>query len=331
MIDIKEFSVFIQNVLNNVESASGYPDCSFPMGKVDMPIEFSVRTPSAPFFDSTINATKGSFVIPVMLEERGDGSFEAYPDIGMYEETYGLTIVFPVSEYEDMIAIYFFLAMQVVGKIKLIGEKSGYACFNLGVPTNGQMQYLEAREYSQFCADVSKVFGNGINISREWATMSFDVSVSSINGLGKADGFIYGNQVRHVLTMKYDVEGTLSETLVPIQPSTSEECNLSTQQGVSSKYAKSLVNGTAKGETNTVFVKANLFWKTLMKHYANGTLKEATVTLDVGVYLMDGTLFEKLSSTGEMVMSSSSFNPEIGKTLTFTYALTPKATLGEIT
>lgn len=325
MISIQEFVSFLQGILNNDSTESGYPDFTYNGAR----IVFSVRTPSLPYVDSSIEKNNGAFVIPVMVTFNGDGSFEAYPDVGMHEITYSISMVFPVVETNDMSSMYVFIANLLVGKLKLIGSTSGYYCLNVGAPSFGQMQYLESLEFDQFKQNLSIIFKNCVTVSREWCTMDFDIYASSMKDLGKSGGFIYGNQVSQTLTVVF-ATGALSETLNVIQPSNSVENNLTTQQGVSSNYAKSLTSGTALGNTKTVFVKMSQFWINMMSASKNGTIGKLTATIQDNVCLADGTVMATLSTTDDCVMSSTAFSYEPGKPLTFAFSVTPKATLGSV-
>jgi len=330
MVDLNEFIAKLSGILNS-STAPNVPTFTLD----GLPVWFDVKSPSSPRIDSIADKENKRVNLPVMVQNNGAGSFEAYPDMGFFDISYTIIFRFPVSVYESILAYFNYLADNVVGKILDLGANSGSVICGLGAPQTGQMVYLEASQFSQVQTETAVIFGNKINITRQWMDLQFQFYMSGANGLGKANGIIFANQVEDLLTIKFFGDSTVSvETLRRVSPSLASSSLTYEQQGMNKNYQGGLITNTGHGGAFTVFVFANSFWHKFITEHRDGTLIKST-DISLSTHIATGSSYWWNSNGSTDVFRVSlikdvSFSYEYGKPITCTFSLEPKITPGTL-
>lgn len=329
MVDLSEFVTALSGILNS-STAPNVP--TFTMNGI--PVHFDVRSPSLPHVDTIADTENKRVILPVMVQNNGTGSYEAYPDMGFFDLSYTLTFRFPLAVYNDVLAYFGYLAGQVVGKAIYLGPNSGSVICGLGVPQIGQMAYVEAQQFAQLQSETAQIYGETVQISREWMDLTVQFYMSGANGLNEANGFVFANQITDTLTIRFPSGvADVSEVLKKVSPSWASSSLTYEQQGINGNYQKGVVTNSAYGATFTVFVTANDFWKAFITDYRKGLLQKSTnVSLSTSIPV-DGADWFVSGSTDVLkkaIIKDVSFSYEYGKPITCTFTLEPKATLGTV-
>lgn len=208
---------------------------------------FKVRNNDIPFVDTIANKTdntedKQRTILPVLVEKLPNGGYEPYPELLLWDCTFQITFMFPLSDLESIEEIYTYLAKQLNGKaINSFGMNS--VIMALGQTSYNAMQSLDVGQFSQVNESVKAVFGKEIRMTREWCTMSFPVSCS---GTDSEYWLLYGNDGGYGFGFTYN--GTeYNSALHIVDLSTSQSVDTFSQQRINSGLTKSLPTITANG------------------------------------------------------------------------------------
>lgn len=316
MIELQEFSTKIMGLLNGM-------DISAP-SRPDSVTFFDVRTPSAPYSDSTAIDKKTCY--PVMVSSGAQGNYEPIPDIMYWHCSLSVTFIYPVSQTEIVRRYFDMLAKSLNGKMTNFGVISGKCVCAFGVPTIGQLQYLEENQFQSFKEETNKLFGITKNVSRAWSTMTVEIYLSGSDKSGDTDGLIFGNQVTDELSFTY-ASTLYKETLLPVSASGAKQSSTYEQQGLSSINQTSLETNTAYAKSFAVLVRANAFWGHLIDLAESGTLQGVEFSL-VHKIQIGTTAPETYDTLFSKCTANVSFSHDLGKPMSCIISLTPKSTLG---
>lgn len=253
---------------------------------------FKVRNNDIPFVDTIANKTdntedKQRTILPVLVEKLPNGGYEPYPELLLWDCTFQITFMFPLSDLENIEEIYTYLAEQLNGKaINSFGMNS--VIMALGQTSYNAMQSLDVGQFSQVNESVKAVFGKEIRMTREWCTMSFPVSCS---GTDSGKYITYGNQLKYRLSFIYEKKA-YTDNLAIVQASNSFNVDTFSQQRINSGLTKSLPTITANGVSIDFVVTyegGSDLQRILLDAYYNGTISSITnvnlvIFSDIGFY-----------------------------------------------
>ena len=322
MIDIQEFVAKIQAVLNGTDSLVS------SLSRPDTSTYFDVRSPELPFADSVASLENKQTRFPVMVEQNSAGRYEAFPDVNMWSMSLTMTFLFPVANTLAVRNYFEYLASAVNGKQINFGSSSGYCVCALGVPTMGQMQYLDMNQYSQVKESINVIFGKTVNLSREWSTMTCEFYLSGSKNAGQAEGLIFGNQIEHSISFVYQGV-TYSETLVPVARSVASSAMAYEQQGLSSSLQKGIAQSGAQVATLTCMVRANDFWLKVLALKDLGYLKDTAMTL-YEIWRVGGNVWFGTSGFAKCFIKDIGLTEDLGKPVSAILTIEPQLTVGSI-
>ena len=240
---------------------------------------FKVRNNDIPFVDTIANKTdntedKQRTILPVLVEKLPNGGYEPYPDLLLWDCTFQITFMFPLSDLESIEEIYTYLAKQLNGKA-VNGFGMNSVIMALGQTSYNAMQSLDVGQFSQVNESVKAVFGKEIRMTREWATMSFPISCSGTD----SDKYItYGNQLKYRLSFAYGKKA-YTDNLTIVQTSNNFNVDAFSQQRINSGLTKSLPTITANGisiDFVVAYESGSDLQKILLDAYYNGTISSIT-------------------------------------------------------
>lgn len=322
MIDIQEFVAKIKAVLNGTDSLVS----SLP--RPDTSTYFDVRSPELPFADSVASLENKQTRFPVMVEQNSAGRYEAFPNVNMWSMSLTMTFLFPVANTLAVRNYFEYLASAVNGQQINFGASSGYCVCALGVPTMGQMQYLDMNQYSQVKESVNLIFGKTVNLSREWSTMTCEFYLSGSLNAGQDEGLIFGNQIEHSISFVYQGV-TYSETLVPVARSVASSAMAYEQQGLSSSLQKGIAQSGAQVATLTCMVRANDFWLKVLALKDSGYLKDTAMTL-YEIWRVGGNVWFGTSGFAKCFIKDIGLTEDLGKPVSAILTIEPQLTVGSI-
>ena len=322
MIDIQEFVTKIQAVLNGTDSLVS------SLSRPDTSTYFDVRSPELPFADSVASLENKQTRFPVMVEQNSAGRYEAFPNVNMWSMSLTMTFLFPVANTLAVRNYFEYLASAVNGQQINFGASSGYCVCALGVPTMGQMQYLDMNQYSQVKESVNVIFGKTVNLSREWSTMTCEFYLSGSLNAGQAEGLIFGNQIEHTVSFSYQGV-TYSETLVPVARSVASSAMAYEQQGLSSSLQKGIAQSGAQVATLTCMVRANDFWLKVLALKDLGYLKDTAMTL-YEIWRVGGNVWFGTSGFTKCFIKDIGLTEDLGKPVSAILTIEPQLTVGSI-
>ena len=322
MIDIQEFVAKIKAVLNGTDSLVS------SLSRPDTSTYFDVRSPELPFADSVASLENKQTRFPVMVEQNSAGRYEAFPNVNMWSMSLTMTFLFPVANTLAVRNYFEYLASAVNGQQINFGASSGYCVCALGVPTMGQMQYLDMNQYSQVKESVNLIFGKTVNLSREWSTMTCEFYLSGSLNAGQAEGLIFGNQIEHSISFVYQGV-TYSETLVPVARSVASSAMAYEQQGLSSSLQKGIAQSGAQVATLTCMVRANDFWLKILALKDSGALKDTAMTL-YEIWRVGGNVWFGTSGFAKCFIKDIGLPEDLGKPVSAILTIEPQLTVGSI-
>lgn len=320
MINQYEFAEFLQGVLDD--------------STIAVDALFKVRTPDIPFVDSIANKITTTddlqtHILPVMVEQTQEGGYDATPEIGMWDGSLSVTFLFPLSELRTIELYYDYIAQELNGKIKKIGDISGKCVMAIGQRTLGQMQLLDVGQFSQINQQVMALYGRQCVITREWMTMNFVIDFSGAKNLGKENGIIYGNSISRILTIKSD-KGVkeYEENLVLVDASSANSIMAHSQQYIGGGDTKSVPTCSAKGVTFTAYVRDNDFWDALINFSRADVLSSHQFMYEESFLNRNNTLVNLF--IGGVIITDIGFAGGYGEPLTCSMSLLPKAEVADL-
>ncbi len=221
-----------------------------------------------------------------------------------------------MKAYQDILLFFYWMADSFIGKIVNFGSYSGNVCCNVGIPTVGQMQYLETVEYEATKEAIVSMFGPKAQISHEWSSLNFEFYVSGAKGMGEAGGIVYGNQ--YELSITIPSLSVSSGKLLLVAPSESKVGNTHEQQNLGSTYQKAVETNSAYGGAHTVFVQDTPFWKAVFSAYCGKSISNLKCTLSKTIFFASGAVTEP---SIDYIIKDFSFCPVLGKPMTATFSL----------
>ncbi len=286
-------------------------------------VVFKVRNNDIPFVDTIANKTDNTndnqrTILPVLVEKLPNGGYEPYPDLLLWDCSFQITFMFPLSDLESIEEIYTYLAEICNGKAIYYNRSNDFV-MAMGQTSYSAMQTLDVGQFSQVNESVKAVFGKEIRMTREWATMSFPISCS---GSDSELGVKYGNSGIYTLSFTYN--GTsYSNKLSIVDLSTNQSVDTFSQQRINSGLTKSLPTITANG-VSIDFVVAysstdNKGIEILIDAYLKNKLSSLT---NVGIEILVGGL--PLYANSNLTINNMSLSVAYGGVLVCSLSLVEK-------
>lgn len=317
MINQKEFCSYLQKILDD--------------NTVISDVAFKVRTLDLPFFDTMakkIDDTNDPQItlLPVMVEQTPEGGYDPIPDLGLWDGTLSVSLLFPLADLESMELLYDYIASKLSGRYEYIGDISGNCVMAVGQRTFGQMQLLDVGQFSQINQQIMAYYGKECRVTREWLSMTFQVDFAGSNPTDDEGRVIYGNEIRRALTITYadDDDGTVSltEELKLVDASSANSIMPFSQQYIYGYETTSIASCSAKGASVTCYVRNNKFWQKLLECNNYGEIENL---LSVSYYegteinLEEVPLFYK-----DVIITDIGLSGGYGEPLTCSISLAPK-------
>lgn len=291
-------------------------------------VVFKVRNNDIPFVDTIANKVDNTndsqrMVLPVLVEKMPNGGYEPYPNLLLWDCAFNITFMFPLADLESIEEIYGYLAKICNGKT-ISNSLLGLDAHNVVVMAMGQtsysaMQSLDMGQFSQIAESVKAVFGKEIRMTREWCTMSFEISCSGTDSDKK---IIYGNSLYYQLYFTYN-NAIYSDRLTIVQTSNNFSVDTFSQQRINSGVTKSLPTITANGVSIDFVVAyesgtSTSLQSTLLGAYYSGNISSIT---DIGFTIGgDRILFNKHN----LMISNIGFSFTYGGALVCSLSLVEK-------
>lgn len=298
-------------------------------------VQFKVKTPDMPFFDTMarkINSTDDvqTRVLPVMVEQTGEGGYDPVPDLGMWNGTLNVTFMFPLSDLSAMEQLYDYLATLLSGKFDSIGDVSGKCVMAVGQRTFSSMQLLDVGQFSQINEQIMAFYGKEVRMTREWSSMTFAIDFASSKNAGATGGLIYGNEIQRILCFYYKKNNNWTYTQMSIRPIDASSANSImpfSQQYVGGNETKSIPACSAKGVSFSCYVQDYDAWMYLIQANRTGHLSDDT--------LVKGFVYQEFFASralanpsylfqGDVIITEIGFTGGYGEPLTCSMSLAPK-------
>ena len=322
MISQYEFAQYLQDLLDD--------------NAVVADVAFKVKTPDSPFFDTMARkiANTGDVqtrLLPVMVEQTGEGGYDPIPNLGMWNGTLNITFLFPLSDLSAMERLYDYIAKYLSGKFDTIGDISGKCVMAVGQRTISSMQLLDVGQFSQINEQVMAFYGKEVRLTREWVSMTFAADFASASNVGARGGLIYGNAItRYIEFYYYSSSGEWKYTQMNVYPLDASSANSImpfSQQRIYDGEAKSIPSTSAKGVAVSCYVTDTEAWVALIKANNLNALNDenmiknvryreffASATNQEPCYLFDG----------DVMINELGFGGTYGEALTCAFSLSPK-------
>lgn len=286
---------------------------------------FKVRNNDIPFVDTIANKVDITndmqrTILPVLVEKLPNGGYEPYPTLLLWDCTFQITFMFPLSDLESIEELYTYLAKKING----VAKSNLNSSFNAVIMAMGQtsysaMQSLDVGQFSQVNESVKAVFGKEIRMTREWCTMSFPISCS---GSDSQYSVLYGNDGGYGFGFTYN-GNKYDSALQIVDLSTNQSVDTFSQQRINSGLTKSLPTITANG-VSVDFVVAygadgNKAINILLEAYRLNKLSSLT-----NVYFTFVIHGKPLYTNSNLVISNMSLSVAYGSVLVCSLSLVEK-------
>ncbi|MCK9576408.1 MAG: hypothetical protein M0R51_10845 [Clostridia bacterium] len=307
MIELNDFKTAISQILNGTYSGTTLP--TRPSDEY-----FKVKT-YADYLDTIADKTTKKNFIPVLIHSPS-GSYEPIPTLALCDQSYVVEIYFPIRKKDTIIQFGDYLAQAVCGKQLAFG--SSLAVCNTDVGVFGQVQPQAMEQFISFVNDSYQLL---IQKSDMWGSLQITFYIaSSLVG-------IFGNQVSYSLSMTPSAGGTaLTETLIIVDSSHTQNSTPASQQLISGTYAKAIITNTAFGKSLTVFPRVNAFWKHFIWEFNSKTLQSALWSLTKtysGVFVAGDSPKTGVYTTTLLLLDVQE-NIQLGKPISYTLTYTEK-------
>ena len=266
MINFNELSTKLQNILNGIDSET-----------------LSITNPLSAYqfktnifgshLDSIADKNTKKNVFPIFISNE-EGNIDPVKALKAVESNFTIYFYYPAKYKDDFNLLPEYLLNIFVGKILNYGLLSGYAISNISVPEFSQ---LERQQMKQFRDDISSIYNLPVDETQIWLSMSVVLTLNQYANLGKANGFIVGNQITDTLSFT-DGGTTYSENLVYLNDETSHKSDCINQQDITETETSSLSKNSSKTTQLEVYMRDNTFWNKFIELFENGEMQNREFT-----------------------------------------------------
>lgn len=302
MIEINELSRKLSAILNGLDDETSSifnPATSF---------DFVVKTYGTHLDSIANNLTKKNF-IPVYIANFS-GSVQPIPSLREEDLSYDIYIYFPLKYKDTFFRMGNFLIDCFAGKMINFGEESGYALTNLNSPTLADVQQNEFNSFQEF---ISENYGLPIQRTELWGVMTFSIYFHQVANLGKSDGFITGNQVKHEMSFTYD-KTEYKEELVVVSGARNLNSDTISEQRIYQLQTSGIAKNTSYIDSIQAYARDNDFWRKFIELYETGLLQNMVFDYTKIYNLSRRMTFKKKAYLTQCPSSDS-----LGETKTFTF------------
>lgn len=309
MIDIQDLQLKLSNMLNGKDQPNAINISDYVSG-----FEFKVLT-YASYLDSISNFNTLKNFLPVYISDP-QGTVEPIPYLQETNSQYTITIFFPLKYKEELSKLNEYFVDSFAGRM-LNFSKSGNALCGLNLPTFGEVQDLEFKQFKDW---IGEYYQMNVLQTDKWCSYSFVLYFHQLKGLGEKGGFILGNQFEYTLSFKYGNQ-TYSEKVDLASAARNYTADPMSEQILGDLETLSLNKNSIYADSVCVYVKNSDFWNTFNDLYELGKLQDIIFTL-TKKYLYNGKSYER-----ELILTSCPQNIALGVVMTYTLTYFKKASV----
>ena len=309
MIDIQDLQLKLSNMLNGKDQPNAINISDYVSG-----FEFKVLT-YASYLDSISNFNTLKNFLPVYISDP-QGTVEPIPYLQETNSQYTITIFFPLKYKEELNKLNEYFVDSFAGRM-LNFSKSGNALCGLNLPTFGEVQDLEFKQFKDW---IGEYYQMNVLQTDKWCSYSFVLYFHQLKGLGEKGGFILGNQFEYTLSFKYGNQ-TYSEKVDLASAARNYTADPMSEQILGDLETLSLNKNSIYADSVCVYVKDTDFWNTFNDLYELGKLQDTIFTL-TKKYLYNGKSYER-----ELILTSCPQNIALGVVMTYTLTYFKKASV----
>jgi hypothetical protein len=309
MVDIQDLQSKLNKMLNGKENPNNVRISDY----ID-DVSFGVIT-YASYLDNISDIQTNKNVIPVYISEPS-GTVEPIPKLGEINMQYQITLYFPMTLKDKFFKLMSYFIDVFAGRFLDFGN-SGKALCNLTVPTFGEIDQQEFKQFADFMQNKYKL---PIMTSSMWGSYTFTLYFHQLNNLGKENGFILGNQVSYNLSFTYN-NTKYSEDVILTSSARNYTADPVSQQIMGEFETLSLNKNSSYADSIQVYAKNNDFWNTFRDLFENGLLQDVDFTLEK-TYEYDNKTYTK-----NLILVSCPQEIEFGEAITYTFAFAKKASI----
>lgn len=309
MIDIQDLQLKLSNMLNGKEQPNKININDYVSG-----LEFKVLT-YASYLDSIGNFNTQQNFLPVYISDP-QGTVEPIPYLGEVNSQYNLTIFFPLKYKDRLRKIGNYLVDSFAGRMLNYGD-SGNALCNLTMPTFGEVQDLEFKQFKDW---IGENYQLQIVQSDKWCCYTMTLYFHQLKGLGEKDGFVLGNQFEYTLSFSVGNK-TYSEVVSLANAARNYTADTISEQVLGDLETLSLNKNSIYGDSICVYVKNNDFWNNFNDLYENGALQNVVFTLTKKY------LYNEKTYTRELVLTTCPQSITLGQVMCYTLTYVKKASI----
>lgn len=337
MITLREVAIELERILNGTSE-------NVPNGAV-RPFDgvFLVKTQGFHLDHVMDKKTKSNF-FPVFIDS-GTGEFNPIQGLEQVDYSFPVSIYFPIRYKDKMLEMQKYLVDCFVGAsmnfnvLKPNGEldyKQG-AVTNISACELGEITDMDVDQYGQSVLKnlnkyISEQYMIPVGNMEPWISMDFTLFVSTMKNANQEGGYVYGNAIKFSLnaiyrksqdvTLDYTEEIKSSGIGLTYTASTASQQGFDLATGKVDKESSSLVTTNARGMTFEATIENNDFWRLVLSHYSDGTLKDVQFILTVEP--KDESVLNGFFVSMDVIMNSFEMHVQLGTPLTATFALVKK-------
>lgn len=309
MIDIQDLQLKLSNMLNGKEQPNAINISDYVSG-----FEFKVLT-YASYLDNISNFNTLKNFLPVYISDP-QGTVEPIPYLQETNSQYTITIFFPLKYKEELNKLNEYFVDSFAGRM-LNFSKSGNALCSLNLPTFGEVQDLEFKQFKDW---IGEYYQMNVLQTDKWCSYSFVLYFHQLKGLGEKGGFILGNQFEYTLSFKYGNQ-TYIEKVDLASAARNYTADPMSEQILDDLETLSLNKNSIYADSVCVYVKNSDFWNTFNDLYELGKLQNIIFTL-TKTYLYNGKSYERA-----LILTSCPQNIALGVVMTYTLTYFKKASV----
>ena len=313
MIEINELATKLSKILNGLDDETSSifnPATSF---------DFVVKTYGT-HLDTIADRNLNHNVIPVYIANFS-GSVQPIPNLREEDASYDIYMYFPLRFKDTFFRMGNFLIDCFAGKMINFGEESGTAITNLNSPTLADIQQAE---FSQFADFINENYDLPISRTELWGVMTFSLYFHQVANLGKTNGFIVGNQVKHEMSFTYG-EKTYKENLVIVSGARNLVGDTISEQRINQLQTSGIAKNTSYIDSVQAYARDNEFWRKFIELYERGILQNMEFD-----YSKVYSLSRRMKFTKKAYLSECPTSDALGETKTFTFTFIKPIGSGDV-
>ena len=261
MINLEEIAKKLDSMLNGI-------DTDVPSGVV-RPVDYLFCVFSEGLYLSSIadmrNGERKNF-IPVIVGAYG-GENNPVEGLGEQDRNVLIQILFPVRFKYKMYEFENYIFQCFVGRLITVGNQK---C----VCNTSPAQYNELQDFSfsEFNKWVETTYKMPLDKTETYMAMNITLYLSTANGVGSANGFLYGNSYTTKLKLytSNDFLTSYSEDApIFIQATPTANIAPASQHILGDDYARGMAESTAYSRQITLYAKQSSFYAALVDAYIN--------------------------------------------------------------